>query len=541
MQKIIYSKIILFLGTATVFLSSYFQFDNEKVYIDSEYILSLDPCQSILSHLNSFNPNSFLPEPYLWYTTYINPGTLSMCLFNINWSMAIPIVLATIFIFSFLFIEGRIKNSIMTMSLSLFAIFNAYVFTTVHSTLSVFLFSYLAIFMSLYFFSKEEGIFTYLGLAISGLLLSPINPPISIISIMSICVGLYISCVEISLKNYLIKKIKSIIIFGLFFTLTCIPMVIHFSALSKKTVEEFRQEDYRITNQRSSYLNVFSGNSLWSLGYSYKGKPAFAFQDTLNSLSAVSINIVILCVYLTVILLFKNKKNTLSLVIFIITVPFIVGVKEGFFSDAYKTLVDGSAFFTIFRNGYKLMPLLYILFLSTLIYNFDRLNYKQRVAISIIFLSSSALFFSLLVIDKSLVSKDRELLIPKEYISKPKALPRGSSILILPPQYHTVFKWGITGADPESLWGVRIISRKPSLVPTDNNNFYDSLKNIIFTNQDLKKLKDLPLDYVLYRKKYDLDYYPQFKDYSFEEFKKTDLYKNCNLAEDNQEFIICKI
>jgi hypothetical protein len=278
-----------------------------------------------------------------------------------------------------------------------------------------------------------------------------------------------------------------------------------FSNLRPVQMAAIQSETYQMTNTQSSYLNTILLKWIWDFNVVWPGNyKAYNFQNIygnkyLNAFFFLSI-------FLLLLWLLKHISSSESSVLTmiwlttVIIIPMIVGAREGIFSELYIRIYEGFTPFQIFRQWYKWTPILVLLFCTTFAYVFSLLrSNKDRNILLFAILAFTSYNIIPFVLGEQ--TKDSTMFhIPDDYYEVKKHIPKNSTLLLLPEQYHASYTWGSPGWPIELIFSPNIIHAKPQpKYSVENVHYFSIIDNILSEQMDPIR-NNTEYDYILVRK-----------------------------------------
>lgn len=520
-------------------------FQEKDIILDSIHFVVLNPKSAFYSFFLSWNSDLFLGSSNTWSQAYIFPFSFLYFFFfslfeNIYLTQALVFAFIVIFSFFsfFLFLRQELKGCklLYLYISSLFYTFNIYTLTTFSGS-SVTLFSYGALPLQLYFLKKiffEKSYLRYaMGFGFATMLMSGINPPfiaINFFVIMSYFIYLLFEGLW-GKKFFVFQRLCILFLILILMNLYWIVGIFSFFGSGGADINAILSESLSMQNSQGTYLNVFRNLGLWSFGQGWEGKSYYNYSDLyLNNdilkitLFLPSIVALFLFMYWNKIFL-KDKRLIWTLFLFSVSIPMIVATKEGFLADFYNWAYYNIPFFSMFRSSYKFMQVLIFtlsFFLAYFLYLLDsvkfindkkifRLKIKNLIVtfLLIVVLLNSFPFFTDRVFEqeKKIGEMPRYYYEAKNFFENDKETYR---ILLLPPQYFSVFYWGNTSGNPEIIWNKGLVARQAGSPEERSNKLTLELYDALFQREYTKAfelLKILNVKYVVQRNDYNWEFY----------------------------------
>lgn len=512
-----------------LFFVLFILFYNKNIIIDTNLDLIINPKTEFSVFATGWYSNLYLGISNAPVFSYIFPFGFLYWLLSLFFS--IHVVQATIFsfvlfsaFFSFtLFIQEELNNKSIYVYLgSLFYTFNLYTLLTFGT--SSFLFPYA--FLPLQLFSLRKVLmnansFPYMiGLAISTLMMSGINPPlvaINLIVVLFYLLHLFISQQLWRSYRTTVKKLIASLLLTVFINFYWIlGILVYYSTLSSVGYAAILSEPLSVQNSASTFLNIFRELGVWSFSQGWSNAPYYNYAPTylFNSYFKFSLYIIPLFVIGGLAAYHEQaRRYKVFIVLLLFSVTMAVGSNQGPFKDVYLWAYDHVPLFSMFRSSYKFVSV-YIFSLAFFLSLFSiTILRKWRVYTSlfliIIILINAFPFFTGRVFEKNKQFSQ----VPSYYYEAEKFFQadKGSyRILLLPEQYFAVYNWGFTAGDVETIWNKQLVVRQAGSALEPSNKLTIDLYSAL-SKQDYEKadglFKQLNIKYIVQRNDFDWRFY----------------------------------
>lgn len=514
----IFLLLLLIFYTAPLVRNSYLGFTIDTSSFYKHFFYSWSEILQ-LGESNLWNQSYLFPFGFFYYFLSLisnNPHLIQAIFFSV--------ILTAGYCFFLIFLKNEFKTDSIYLHLgSIFYVFNIYTIAIIQQTFFVFIFSFFALPLQLFFLNRllySQRFFGYsFGFALATLFMGGANPPLIALNLLVIVfysVHLFLD-ESFSSKEAGIRIGFTLLITVLLSFFWISSVLAHF-VTDSDNLKTILSEPLSMHAQSSSYLNVFRSMSLWSFHSNWLGEPYFDFAPVMLSNPFFYFSTIIPILIFFVSLVMKRSTNKILWIasLLALVIPMTVAINQGFLANAYQWLYDSLPGFAMFRTTFKFTSL-YIFCLSySLVFfmqNFVKGNLKRFLGLLIlgIILVNAYPFF-----DGQIVPTSKSInSLPNHYMDAEKFFSQDSSshrILLLPPQYFAIFDWGYPRDNPEIIWGESLVTRQAgSLIQKSNNlsdqvyqNLFDG--NYSFVDNSLTKLN---VKYIVQRNDFDWKFYPQ--------------------------------